>query len=271
MIHRFFDPDDVIRTGGRMPILASGIDMAKNIGSSVNLGYNVFDSIFGGENIRRGLTAPIHGSFDGKLSVGGILTTGGLAVPGALAGAAIGSMMDGTSIGTAAAVGAGIGAVGLPLVGGGAMWGASKIAEKAWAGLTSSVADGAGITGAAANVGVGLGIMASKTASFGLDMLQSAPARGQLRAMKGIFNNVIDVKKVGEEIEGVGLGWAGHAIMDVSMVAEGAKKAFNAFNTAHMGQMDGQIRRATPMIPAYADNAGASGDLVFALNRNRRG
>jgi hypothetical protein len=45
-----------------------------------------------------------------------------------------------------------------------------------------------------------------------------------------------------------------------------------------MGMNDGRMRSATPDIPmpqvtnsaSYANNAGATGDLVFALHNNRR-
>lgn len=51
----------------------------------------------------------------------------------------------------------------------------------------------------------------------------------------------------------------------------GSRQALHDFNTNRMGQRDGQMTRATPQTPSYANNAGATGDLVFAMNRNRRG
>ena len=51
---------------------------------------------------------------------------------------------------------------------------------------------------------------------------------------------------------------------------QGAAKAWNTLQTEKMGQMTG-VTTMTPKVPAYADNAGATGDLVFALNANRRG
>jgi hypothetical protein len=68
----------------------------------------------------------------------------------------------------------------------------------------------------------------------------------------------------GSIINGKTVLWGASAIA-------GAAGAFNEMNKAHMGQMDGQITRPTPRVPAYDLNAGASGDLVFALNANRRG
>lgn len=64
--------------------------------------------------------------------------------------------------------------------------------------------------------------------------------------------------------------------LGVGMVAgtgliSGTKEAFNDFNQHRMGQMDPMIYRATPRTPSYANNGGATGDLVFAMNRNRRG
>ena len=60
---------------------------------------------------------------------------------------------------------------------------------------------------------------------------------------------------------------------------QGVINAKNKFQDSRMGTMDGQLTTATPKMtsqgnsysPSYSNNAGATGDLVFALNNNRRG
>ena len=54
-------------------------------------------------------------------------------------------------------------------------------------------------------------------------------------------------------------------------VIGGMRGAFDELNAKRMGQMDTKTQRATPQVPAYDQNAGATGDLVFAMNANRRG
>lgn len=56
---------------------------------------------------------------------------------------------------------------------------------------------------------------------------------------------------------------------------EGTSRAARKFEQIRMGQHDGQMRKATPLIPqaerqpSYANNGGATGDLVFAMYNNR--
>lgn len=78
-------------------------------------------------------------------------------------------------------------------------------------------------------------------------------------------------KKIMESKGGLKLTGLGWGAIGVAGIAEGAWKAKETFEASRMGQMDPYITTATPRIPSYQDNAGASGDLVFALNANRRG
>lgn len=58
---------------------------------------------------------------------------------------------------------------------------------------------------------------------------------------------------------------------------EGAGRAVNKFVKNRMGTHDGMMRKATPVIPqvssnstpSYANNGGATGDLVFSMYNNR--
>lgn len=74
------------------------------------------------------------------------------------------------------------------------------------------------------------------------------------------------------------LSKTGIALVGGSAMFEGAIKAKDAFYKSRMGTHDGMARSATPSIPqelkaptSYVDNAGATGDLVFALNNLRNG
>ena len=87
-------------------------------------------------------------------------------------------------------------------------------------------------------------------------------------AKNPIENSRAAISKSGKAAGGIGLN-AGVLIGGTALI-EGTKKAWNTLETAKMGQMTG-VTTMTPQIPSYADNAGATGDLVFALNANRRG
>ena len=56
----------------------------------------------------------------------------------------------------------------------------------------------------------------------------------------------------------------------------GIREGYDSYTTSRMGTMNG-FETSTPKMPAIenskdmAESYGAGGDLVFALNRNRRG
>lgn len=60
-----------------------------------------------------------------------------------------------------------------------------------------------------------------------------------------------------------------------SAAVEGASRAVKKFEQIRMGKSDGMVRKATPVIPqverqaSYANNGGATGDLVFSMYNNR--
>lgn len=71
---------------------------------------------------------------------------------------------------------------------------------------------------------------------------------------------------------GVKLSTKGKVVAGGLAMASGTKQAVGKFNDSTMGmQRDSQITPHAPRIPAYANNGGATGDLVFALNANRNG
>ena len=82
-------------------------------------------------------------------------------------------------------------------------------------------------------------------------------------------------KKTGEMIEKGGeyrLSGAGKAVVWGGSIAGGVMAAGDTYMNNRVGPADGMMHTATPnMVPSYAKNGGASGDLVFAMNANRRG
>jgi hypothetical protein len=62
----------------------------------------------------------------------------------------------------------------------------------------------------------------------------------------------------------------GKTLLAGGAILEGLKGAWNALETANIGQNAGTVT-PTPRVPNYANNASATGDLVFALNANRHG
>ena len=71
---------------------------------------------------------------------------------------------------------------------------------------------------------------------------------------------------------GVKLSGRGKLVAGGLAVASGTSQASKQFNERTMGtQRDSGITPHAPRIPSYANNGGATGDLVFALNANRRG
>jgi hypothetical protein len=79
------------------------------------------------------------------------------------------------------------------------------------------------------------------------------------------FSNMGDLK-----FSGLGVG-----MLVGGSVLEGTKRAINKYEQIRMGKHDGQMRKATPVIPqvdrspSYANNGGATGDLVFSMYNNR--
>ena len=79
------------------------------------------------------------------------------------------------------------------------------------------------------------------------------------------FSNMGDIK-----FSGLGVG-----MLVGSSAIEGTKRAINKYEQIRMGKHDGQMRTATPIIPqverqpSYANNGGATGDLVFSMYNNR--
>ena len=195
------------------------------------------------------------------------LTTALGALSGNFIGSAIGgntSGSDNTAMGTVGSVaGAGIGltsgliatnpiAVGKAGVAGlRAIGGASITGLEALGGATISAAGTAGTIGVA-----GLAVAGATAKTVGTMGI-------------GFASSLVKSNPTGSfpwKLSGLGVG----AVVGTGLVSS-SKEAFDDFNRRRMGQMDSKIYRATPTTPSYMNNGGATGDLVFALNRNRRG
>ena len=65
----------------------------------------------------------------------------------------------------------------------------------------------------------------------------------------------------------------GKGMMVGGALIEGSRKAAAQFHRSRMGQHDGMVHKLTPDMPqndpSYANNGGATGDLVFSLYNNR--
>ena len=74
----------------------------------------------------------------------------------------------------------------------------------------------------------------------------------------------------------VGFTKLGKGLVLGSGLYEGASRAIAKFESIRMGTNDGMMRTHTPIIPqgqnnspSYANNGGATGDLVFSMYNNR--
>ena len=85
-----------------------------------------------------------------------------------------------------------------------------------------------------------------------------------------------DPKKYGDTFLKAGLNKKGSALMLGIGTASGISDGYDSYTVSRMGTMNG-FEISTPKMPTIenrqdmAEIYGAGGDLVFALNRNRRG
>lgn len=213
---------------------------------------------------------------------GGLGTIAGAAVIGAAVGAGSTVATDGTVDPITGAVGGGlIGAAAIPAVG--ITAGVAGNAAVGLAKMTPGIAAGAGkfalstspfVLGTGARVATDVGSAAWSVGKrminwdVDADMLDKVKFTNPFTGAKAGWENSKGIKKFTNGAAGAVInGWT---VLGATAAAEGVKKAWGTLQTAKMGQMTG-TQTLTPRIPSYADNAGASGDLVFALNANRRG
>lgn len=254
---------------GRMPVVASFADMGKNLGSAYGMGFDVVNNLSKNNHTISPIKTPTNFK-----SVGGMMTLGGLAPIGAAAGGIIGMYGDKYNLVGNMIGGAALGAAALPLAGaaGGLAYNAGKSL------LTSTLSDGSMLRSAAkatpsvaAGIGKGVAGLINGTNTSGLLGTAMSPVRRAANTVGKIANNMVKVSEGAESISDLSLTGTGMMLFAGSEILDGVKRAGKKFEESRMGRSDGQITRATPRVSSYLDDAGATGDLVFAMNKNRRG
>lgn len=237
-----------------------------SVGKAFNTGLNI------------GTGKGLSGIYGG---VGAMLTMGA-------AGASIGAGLSATASNgavdpvTGAAVGGAIGVAALPATGlavgaiGTGMVATAKAAPAVgkFAGnlaVASAPMAGAFATRAATDIGSSIWGIGSKLIDWreGADALNKIKLTGPL---SGIANGWRNGETMAQKVIGGTTGAIinGKTMLGATAFAEGMKKAWNTLETAKMGQNAGVVNM-TPRTPSYSNDAGATGDLVFALNANKRG
>lgn len=95
-----------------------------------------------------------------------------------------------------------------------------------------------------------------------------------LGAGKYFGDAMIDINpaKYDYSLFGAGLTGKGKAFMYGSALVAGSVGAYHDYETTQMGTPSGEVVTPTPRInyTHFGEEMGATGDLVFAMNRNRR-
>lgn len=84
----------------------------------------------------------------------------------------------------------------------------------------------------------------------------------------------INPERYTDSLFGAGLTGKGKAIVFGAALAGGSIGAYNDYETRQMGMPSGEVVTPTPSAAGYTrfgEEMGATGDLVFAMNRGRRG
>lgn len=242
---------------------------AKDIGKSFSYGFDVAGNVK--HDGIRGLFSGFHPHIGGA-------TIGGVA--GGYIGARFGE--DGSDAATTAIGGAAIGGAILPAAGlAGA--GAYGLGKGIW-NNADKIVDGAVATGKwAGRAGlrsvVGPQFKGGKTAELGNRLLN--PIARHASFLNKVSENFVKIEPKRQVYDaakermvtkgGVKLGAIGWGVIGVGGAIGAVRGANQALNNSRMGMRDPYISTATPRTPSPYNNAGASGDLVFALNANRRG
>lgn len=218
--------------------------------------------------------------WDPQNSVGGILSAGYGVVGGGIAGAASGAVLsnflEGGNIVRGAATGAVVGGAALvaaPFAIGAAARGTIgvlKNSDKILAGLGTGYANAAKTLGSVVRGGA-TAAMGAMTKGGVAGVLN--PVSRHIGAFTGIAGALVK-RKDGANADGIisdySLSWLGKGVVAGGVIIKGAKDALNTYMNDKRGQIDPYISSTTPQI-RLMDDAGASGDLVFALNNNRKG
>ena len=203
--------------------------------------------------------------------VTGAVGIGAATLGGSFAGATVASNMPGANISQGAAIGGALG-FGIGVVGTAASM-AVAANPKGAIGLAGSAIEGIGGAGllAAEKIGDAGLWTAGKVGGMAQVVAPVAAARIMNRGF-GVASKLVKPVEDGKfNLLGHKASALGVAAYAGASVVNGVRGAWDDFNRNRMGTHDGQIRRAAPRTPSYSNNAGATGDLVFAMNANRRG
>lgn len=268
-----------------IPVVQSFIDAGVNVGKAWNWGYDMNDNLKA-EGIR-GLSKGLPNKVG---SVGGLMTVGGAAGIGVAAGATIGGMSTRTQEGAliGGAVGGAVGAAAIPALGYASNIGMSAIktgANKVMETASDPVARGK--MGSAIKAGmtnVTNGVMNTSAQYSALTQGSKRvlnPGSRYVGALDNLSKKMATYTPRIEQLDaatnklttkgGLKLTGLGKGILAAGAIAGATKDAIHEIDKSRMGTVDNYITRATPRTPSYSNDAGASGDLVFALNANRRG
>lgn len=196
---------------------------------------------------------------------------------GGLAGASLGGNTAGANSKEGAVVGAGIGlAAGgtVSAMAGAIAYAPAKTAKAAYGaakGLGKASILGAEAVGGAAWKGAEAAYDAAKAMGGAGNILGGAAIGKYGSTMAGIGRKLVTEDLRESNILKHKATKLGAGLIIGASVVGGVRGAFDELNTKRMGQMDSRTQRATPQVPMYDQNAGATGDLVFAMNANRRG
>lgn len=235
-----------------------------------------------GSSIAGAIGTGLNAGLGRGFKIGGVGTMATMAGLGAATGLGVSAMTDGEVNPIASAgIGAVAGAVALPAAGfaagafGNAAVGAAKMVPGIAAGVGQAALNASPFAAAvgtqvATSVGSSIWNVGKRMINWNeaADAFEKIKFTNPLTGAQAGWKNNKGIKKVTGAASGAVVN--GVTMLGATSFIEGMKNAFNTVQKAKMGQMVG-IDTVAPRVPSYADNAGATGDLVFALNANRRG
>lgn len=115
--------------------------------------------------------------------------------------------------------------------------------------------------------------MMTGVSSVGTMSTIMSPVRRHAGAVGGFASKMFKYNEAAKGLDKIRLSSLGTSAISIGAAYIGASKAIEAYQEKKMGQISPFVERATPRLPSYelGEKAGATGDLVFALNQNRRG
>lgn len=216
--------------------------------------------------------------------------TGITGVAGALGGAYVGTLGGNDNGVQGAVIGAGIGVGAMPVIG--------ALGAVGFAGAKYAVKHGDDIFNAGEAVAKGVGKAGIGAGKFGFNMMKPknvnmfknqglnnfasrlvSPLERNLGALGKLTNNIVKVtpervsfdKHNNLKISGNKMRLSGKGKLLGALGLFGAASYNTVSNISDRRGSSIGVQSAAPQMPSYANNGGATGDLVFALNNNRRG